>query len=560
MIRTLWLLVSFAAALALAAPLYEAAPLLLDAASSSASSSDFWQLLNRDPLVEIIGLMATGAVVLSFFGFTLPALLETAMLGVVRHRVGEAHRNVGPKTPFTRSRLEEAMAPAPFLMAMAAPYVRGLVPVTAERKQLARRGGTGPVRYETLRAVNAAEPWLGPDALVNRRAFLWLFLPLPMLLWAAAATAAALVLARLPMDAEIVAWTAITPALGASTGFLAGAALFCLLLTRPLLAFRRNQAAALAADFDRMMEFQPVTAQIRDLQLAAVTQSRQIDSHLKGLSDNIRKSAQDNNKLMASNVSTLTGEVVKSLGQDIEKAIAAPLNAITDAAKQASEDQSAQVQQALRSTLKAFIAEIDKHLGGEIRESRALVKAVTDQATKLEKSYAEANKALAKQAKIQATDLSSAVEKAVKSLSDLEKSNQAAIKDGLASAAKDLAQTADRLKNLSETTDKLIASLEPVMKDMTAQQKALLAALKSEDNASRVIGSAATDLKAAAKAGRESVEAFVDLAEKMRAATEMLKNGASGPAAARGDGESGVRVGKSLRQLREQASKDLPEL
>ena len=560
MIRYLWLGVAIAAAYILSAPGYDLVPSLFDGLVSGILSSDYAQLLRSDPLIEAVGEIATGAVILTFMGFTIVAAVESVLVAIAHNRIRSAFEDAGPKMPFTKARLQDVMSHAPFLHALTEAYVRDLVPVHAERKSLVRRGKEGTSRYETLEALRSADEFLGAPALVDRRAFLWLFAPIPAILWGLGVVAAALALSRPAVGAQAIDWN--SGALAAATAFsLAGAgAVLSTLLVRPLLELRRIQANRFAADIDQLLRFRPATIQLHDLQVSAVTQSRHIDGALKTLSDSIAGTATANGKGIIDGLAELSSGVVKSLGRDIEKAIATPLKALTDAASRLSEDQSAQIQQVLRATLKAFVVEIEKHVGSEIKESQALVKAAADQAARLEKSFADANKALVKQAKAQANDFSRALDKAVKSISDLDKANQTTVKTGLATAARDLATTADKLKTLSTSADKLVASVKPALDDVGANQKALLEALKSQDDSSKVIGSAATDLKAASKASKELIEAFVGLAEKLRQATTALKNGGSTSATRP---ETTIEIGKGLRQLRERTGstgKGLPKL
>jgi len=319
-----------------------------------------------------------------------------------------------------------------------------------------------------------------------------------------AVISAALIIARVPTGEVPVEWSAILPAFALTISLSGVAGLLIHALTRPFIAFRRVQASRFADDLDTLLNFKAPSTLIRDLSQSVITQSRQMDTGLKTLGENIARANKANTESFTETFEKGTSRVVEGLRSDIEQALSKPMQALLDASQRRDDDQSAQVQKILQATLKAFITELEKHVGKEIQESQKLVKSVTDQASKLEKSYTATNTALAKQAKTQASDLSGAFDKALKNLASLEKSNQAA---------------------------------------------------------SKVINAAATDLKEAAKASRESVESFVGLAEKMRQATTALKNNTPRGTAGGADGKDlSSEVGKNLRRLRNQAGKDLPKL
>lgn len=560
MIRYFWLGVAIAAAVIFSAPAFELLPSLVDAMTRSVLPGDYSRLLRTDPLISTVGKIAAGAVILTGAGFGVLAAVEGALVAIARNRLHTIIDGAGPKRPLTKALMRDALSHAPFLDTLTRGYISALVPVHAERKMLLKRGKETSNRYETLEAVRPSGEFVGPEPLVNRRLFLWLFGPVPVLLWSLGVIAAAFAIARLAAGGELMDWSAGVLDAAVLIGIAGLGALASSVIIRPLLALRRNQAERFAADLDGLLRYQPVTNRIYDLQVAAVTQSRHIDNALKSLTDTVASSSRASAENFTGGLAEATAGMLKSLRKDIEGAISEPLKALTETAARLSEDQSAQIQQVLRATLKAFVSEIEKHVGGEIKESRALLKAVADQATKLEKSYADANRALAKQAKAQASDLSGALDKALKSISALDKSTQATIRNGLSTAAKDLSATADKLKTLSATADKLVSSVKPALDDVGANQKALLDALKSQDSSSKVIGSAASDLKAASKASKDSVEAFVGLAEKMRQATNSLKNG--GTVSAERPAVS-IEIGKGLKQLRQRtgsAGKELPKL
>jgi len=472
--------------------------------TKSTSTSDYWALFNRDPVIETIGLLAAGGVILTVAGFTLPALVEGVLISIARRRIRGAHDTARPKSPFDKASFEDAISHAPFLERHLSPYLRDMVVVQIEKKAMLKGGKSQTQRYDTLQATSSARPYAGPDTLVNQRLFLWLFQPLPALFWALAAFAAALVIARIPTGEAPIEWGATIPAFALTIALSGTAGLLIYALTRPLITFRRIQAARFADDLDSLMQFKSSSTLIRDLSQSVVTQSRQMDTGLKTLGESISRANKANSEAFTETFEKGTARVAQGLRSDIEQALSQPIQALLDATQRRDDDQSAQVQKILQATLKAFITELEKHVGKEIQESQKLVKSVTDQASKLEKSYTATNTALAKQAKTQASDLSGAFDKALKNLASLEKSNQAA---------------------------------------------------------SKVINAAATDLKEAAKASRESVESFVGLAEKMRQATTALKNNTPRGTAGGADGKDlSSEVGKNLRRLRNQAGKDLPKL
>ena len=503
-IRTIWLVISAAAAIILSGPVYDLLPQVLSAATAGATASDYWQLFNRDLVIETVGMLAVGGVILTVAGFTIPALVEGGLIGIARRRIRGAHDNAGPKAPFDKASFENALSHAPFLERHLGPYVRNLIAVQAEKKSMRTVGKSQTHRYDTLQASCSAHAHTGSDAIVNQRLFLWLFHPLPALFWTLAIISAAVVMARVPIGEVPVDWSASIPAFALTIALSGTAGLLIHALTRPFTAFRRIQADRFADELDLILQFKPSSTQIHDLHQSAITQSRQVDTALKNLGESINRASKSNATTFAETFEKASSRVVDGLRRDIDQALSKPIQALVDASTRRDQDQSAQVQQILQGTLKAFVAELEKNVSKEIRESQRLVRSVTDQAIKLEKSYTDTNNALAKQAKTQASDLTSAFDKTLKNLGSLEKANQATTK---------------------------------------------------------VINTAASDLKEAAKASRESVESFVELAEKMRQATNALKNTTPRGVAGGGDGkDASSEVGRSLRKLRNQVLKDLPKL
>lgn len=564
MIRYIWLVVVFAAAYVLSGPVYQFLPTMIDGLTRGILSSSYTRLLQTNEIVATVGHLVAGAVILTFLGFTVLALVEGFLVTIARNRIRAAHQGAASKAPFSKSRLEDAMSHAPFLEGIMAPYVRDLISVHGEKKHFLRRGKDETVRYETLEAMRAAGEIVGPDQLVDQRLFLWLFAPLPGLLWGLGVVAGAFAFASVQTGPETTAWTGVIWTAATVLALSGAGAMIVALLHRPVLAMRRVQARRFADELDQLLRYQPLTVQLRDLQMATATQTRHLESAIKTLTDTVSSTAKSGTEALGVAVAEANRSSVESLKTDMEAALAQPLKSLTESARRLSEDQSAQIQQVLRATLKSFIAEIEKHVGGQIRESQSLVKAVAEQAGKLEKSYIETNKALAKQARTQAAELGTALDKALKSVASLEKSMQSAIKTDLDTVTTELADAAASFKKLSSEALKVTAALEPALGEIRNNQKALTETLEARDGDSKALADLISELKATSNASRASAEGIASLANQMRKLP--ADNGTKLPstdAKPRADKSVSGKIGQSLRQLRDHAdstTKDLPKL
>ncbi|RMF12081.1 MAG: hypothetical protein D6763_01660, partial [Alphaproteobacteria bacterium] len=175
MIRYLWLGVAFGAAFVLSEPLYDSVSQIAISLARDVSAQELARLMRTDPLVGGVGQISAAAVVLTIVGFAILAAVEGVLVAIARRRIITARETAGPKAPFTKNRLRDAISHAPFLDTLTRPYVDGLLPTQAERKNLLLRGKSSTGRYESLEAVRPAGEFVGPGALVDRRLFLWLF-------------------------------------------------------------------------------------------------------------------------------------------------------------------------------------------------------------------------------------------------------------------------------------------------------------------------------------------------------------------------------------------------
>lgn len=472
MIRFLWLLVSAAAAIIFAAPIHDELPNLVTSLTGSVLPAPAVALLKNDPTVTFVGPLAAGAVILTLVAFLTIAVIEGLFVALARYRLKQATSDSGPNLPLNEERYREIYAQAPYLEDIAYHHAGTLRPVA--------RGLKGSV---------AASTYFGPNPLVDQRLFFWLFGPLPLALAGLGAVAFASTLSDL-----FAAGQGGLAAGALALSLASGAALIVYILTRTVAAWRRLQAERFCADLDRALMVKPLSAELADLIAANDTHAHDISQAIQALEAAVERTAETGTTRIVASLDGTARAISNSLHADMTSAVKEPLSRISFIAKQLSEDQSAQIQQVLRNTLKAFLTEIEGHIGLEIRAMNEVLEKTTSAATALEKILASSGKAMLKFSKTQTAELTAAT----------------------GQQAQAIATATARLEALAAGLETIARTVLPLLDGVRANQTALLNAVESEGSAAQVIGATARELSAAATASKDGLDGVRALAEQLR--------------------------------------------
>ncbi|MDA5193581.1 hypothetical protein [Govanella unica] len=379
--------------------------------------------LPGDMLVQYVALAAFGALILLLSGFVIPAVVEGVQIGLAQHRI---NRYAEDNLHLSNDDFREIFAGSPFLNTVAARAAAQFV--TPEEEP------TGKVL-----ALLPAERFFSPARLVESRLLLWLFTPLATLLWGLGLVAAALTFARAggitPSWSDLVASAAWCLALPMATGVILR------VTTRLIGGWRRLQAAGLCLSLDNLLGFVPGQPPLQTLVSATREQAQAIESSLRE-----------------------------------------PLARLTAASTQLSEDQSAQVQQILRTTLKSFVDEVHGLIGQQVTDLHEILKDSSALAHKLDRSLTDSTRAMSKFAKSQTTDMTEALETYRSALTSFEEKSRREFGADFKIITEKLDHSASAFTNATAGADALTRNLEPLMQDMLATQKALLDAVASQQS------------------------------------------------------------------------------
>ncbi len=489
MIRIIWLVLSFAAAVILAAPLYD---FLVGWAANNVAYGVFGPsalaALKADFLVRSFGYVATGALILTVTGFLLVALVEGTMIAIATRRVRQAHEDAGVNASFTVSRIQMAFAPAPFLEALAARFAAHTTSVLRESRHLLT-GSEG--NYEILQSSLPANTHFSRRQLVDDRLALWLFGPLPWFLWGLGVVGTALILTRLNATTDS---TAVWGSAALILALLGLAAVLAYAVTRSILSWRRLQADRFCETLDELLNFQPLSRQLQEMLNASHVHARTVEAAVQGVTSTIERRSELEAASISDSITTSTAQLGHVIKADIVTALKEPMSQMTMATMRLSEDQSAQVQQMLRSTLKAFLNEVDSLVGKQIRDTTGVIKEAHELSQKLERNINEAFKSASRYSKAQSSELAEA----------------------LAVHTRSFADTAADFKTAVSGSHALKDSLGPILEDIRQNQEKLVSALDNQTAASGIVGRAAGDIAGAAV----SITAILD---GLKAATEQLR-------------------------------------
>lgn len=475
-------------------------------------------------------------------------------------------------------------------------------------------GGAGRgVRY---RATVPAAAYFRADALVEGRLFDRFFRLLPGAFVAVGALGLVFGLVD-GLRASAGASGDPLPLIGATEGglvalFLALAfALAVGLIRAMLLALRHQQVAALGRAIDGLFLYGGDST--RAFARAVSRETRTLRRAVSTLGADLRKAMAEQNARLAETLDAQAKIAAAALAESVRSTFNTPLVALTAAVEQATRDENERVQELVSTALKGFIAELEAHFGDQLGEVNALLQSSSAIAADIERAFAgiaealgerlsaqaeafaselraaldaegarhaKENKALATQLKRFSTGLAREVDGHAKrfetflggALDRVEEITRTAI----AASSEDLAKTAAAFQGLQTVVESLALSVTPILNQVVDTQERLLAAMEEESAAGKAIAGAASDMNAAARASRETVEKFVVLASALSGGAASAGDGSAkigdGAAATESDAAKGQAkgrrrgtdaLGRALSDLMDETeglSKELPEL
>jgi hypothetical protein len=386
------------------------------------------------------------------------------------------------------------------------------------------------------------------------------------------------------------------------------------LLYRIVLVLRYQQHDRVCRTIDLLFQGPMEADYLRDLasanKLASTSLEQTLRQGLKDMSDRLEAQSQSLNAAVQQGAAVTSD----SLSGAVHQALSEPLSRLADIVHEQTRDQGERADAVLASTLSAFTAELEKNFGNQLKDVNVLLQSTTAMAANLESTFAKAAQsmtemadsqsqamveevrksiALAEKAETEARQaLTTDMERFAGAMTDEVKNHTQAFQallnsmldrveylteSAVATSAADLARTAESFGRLREMVESLVLSLTPVVNQVVDTQNRLIGTLEDDQAASKVIARSASDMSAAARASRETVERFIVLAEKLSegrsAATAPQSTPApstapdTAPAAAKpaapAEGKQSGKLTDALRQLRESAessARKLPKL
>ncbi len=489
MIRTIWLLASAVAAFFLAPFVYLAVPDLMTSIAGTVTPQAALKVMRTDATVIAVGLAASGAVVFTLLAFLLPAAIEGIQTSMSRHRLESAAGHASARAPFGEHHFREAFVYAPHLGAIAGRYASFLTPVQVETKGWK---GSAVERHEALHATVPAAEFFNPTSLVQGRLFLWLFRPLPVTLLAVGLVAFLAVIARVAGVAAEDPWPAVMMPAAIALALAAAGAAIIHFIVRATLELRTAQAERLAITLDGLFHYAPAVKQLREVLAANQAQMRTVESAMKSLHVAIERSSEQEAARLGASIEAAGKTIAHSLKTDLTATLKDPLERLTLSAKQITEDQSAQIQQLLANTLKAFLAELEGHVGQEIHTLREVLARAADSAAKLETGVSRSGKLVAKMQENQAAELSAAFTRQAELLAEAVKNLENSAGESFRAASEAIARAASELQTLARRLQEMPAPQsqpqpQPQLKTAAPDAAALANELR---NASRALGDA----------------------------------------------------------------------
>lgn len=552
MIRTIWLLASAVAAFFLAPFVYLAVPDLMTALAGTATPAAALKVLKSDATVIAVGLVASGLVVFTMLAFLLPGIIEGIQAGMARHRLESAAGHASARAPFSEHHFREAFVYAPFLGDSAGRYGGFLTPVQVETKGWK---GAAIERHEALHATVPAAEFFNPSAIVHGRLFLWLFRPLPLTLLAVGVIAFLAILARVPNIAAENPWPGVIMPASIALALAAAGAAIIYFAVRATLDLRVAQAEKLAMTLDGLFHYTPAVKQLREVLAANQAQMKSVESAMKSLHVAIERSSEQEAARLSASIETAGKTLAHSLRNDLTATLKEPLDRLTLSAKQITEDQSAQIQHVLANTLKAFLGELEGHVGLEIQTLKQVLGKAAESAARLEAGVGQSGKLLSQLGESQNAELSAAFARQAKALEDAIKALEQSAGRSFREASESIARAAAELQSLTARIQEM-----PELPKPQAQDAATLAG--ELRNASRALGEAGgTGVKRAAFAAPPTPSFTAPRPANLDSAPPPEAAGDTPAKAAAAAPEGPSDLSKELRRIRElSARRDLPKL
>ncbi len=461
-----------------------------------------------------------------------------------------------------------------------------------------------------LRLTVPPSRFFGSGLLVDRALYLSVFRYLPVFLVGSGAVALVLALLEAMVTAgpaaaagEPLAW--LTPglqsglfafALAGSAGIAAG------LLTRLGTEVRYQQTDSFHRALESLFHGLPEADYLRALTSTTSADSADLlDTVHKG-SENLLKELNDIGRRIENALDANAVTVGRTLSDAVAEALAKPMAKITDLARRQSKDQTEQVVALLKGVLASFEIELEKRFGSQLKEVNVLLQSTAAMAAGMETSLSETAGAITVQSERQIESMAAEFRQGLENRAEQEAESRAGIvaelgavsralgedvrghseqfgkllnsvldrieyltESAVAATAADLTKTAESLNGLREVVESLVLSVAPALNQVVDTQQRLVGALDDEQAAGRVIARSATDMNAAAKASRETVERFIVLAERMTETRHAATAGRQPPPAAAQapQGPPDETLSRAIRQLRETTEdgiKKLPRL
>ncbi|MFQ5957730.1 MAG: hypothetical protein ACE5LF_00020 [Alphaproteobacteria bacterium] len=504
-----------------------------------------------------------------------------------------------------------AFGDAEDLVSLASDYVATLHAVNPATTVADARG--------PFRATVPAAAVFGKEALVDAPLFVWFFRRLPAALSGLGVLGLAFGLFeglhRLRGDASTAGWNDVAlDALvtGAQGGLIA---LFLAILAAVLIGLvlhavttvRYQQTGALCQIVDGLFRSGAEADHLREVVRVTQSESAELRSAVSDVASALTTALGDEHSRLVATVEAQAQVAAEALAKSLRAALSAPMNAVAEAVGQATRDEGDRVQELVQAALNAFIDQLGSQFGNQLAEVNELLKSSRLVAADVQKAFGEmadtltkelatqadsfakelraaldagrkqqasGNKELATQLKRYATGLSRDVDQHSARFDNLLKGALERVDEithsAVATSGEDLASTAAAFGGLQTVVESLALSVTPLLNQVVETQERLLSAIDDESAASRLVANAATDMNAAARASRETVERFVVLATRLSETSRAFKDRPAAAArGARREVPAGGRraptkeLGDALSELREETegvSKQLPKL
>ncbi|MFQ5533348.1 MAG: hypothetical protein ACE5EM_00805 [Sphingomonadales bacterium] len=581
MVRHIWFGCGLVIASLLAYYTYGQLPQIVDYFTPRVLQHEYVLLLRNDPFLAVSGFTSFGAV-FAFIGiFVVLAMWDGIAIRTIRKKLEKLHDRQLSGTAPTVGDLIEAFADSPDF----APHAMACAATLEGTATGAKSPGDDAF---TLRSSVPPHVFFSPRTLVEDNLYLWIFKSLPFLVFGVGAFcfAGSVIInpGFSPGDATPVTdgdrlVTLATFRAGLIAVTIAGFVAFLLAQSlRILLAFRASQANRLASLVGALF---PGGAEARFLAQAArnsLEAARELSASMTRLGSDIHADMVEHAQRVLDATQVATDSIVNKLVSAVQSTMARPIAKLTTAARQTTRDQGERVQHLLESVLANFVNELEKNFGSQIRAIDELLKASTQTVANADKSFGDAITGLAEEIKgtlnrlhtnegerfdqlnrdleTYAGELRGHVEnhsRAFATTIERMLEEAAAISNSvLTQSAGDMARTAESFDALHGAVENMLTLIMPTLHRVIANQENLLAALESDASASRVISRASSEMSAAAQAGRDTVERFITLAERMREVSSTINANTAGirNAPRRAPAAASKRLAQAANELR----------